>query len=147
MDMLTRTNRGIGELAAMRGLMRSMFEGLPEFKNWNSLTANGKLEVDVNDRSVSVKLPCAGCKPGDFDIETSGGFLTVKVSRQGGSGEKKGGRYTCRERSWESFSESVKLPVEVKSEDGKASYKDGVLAIELPRAEAKKITSKTIAVK
>ena len=43
--------------------------------------------------------------------------------------------YLRRERSYEEYEESVKLPVRVKGGETKAEYVDGVLTVTLPREE------------
>ncbi len=70
----------------------------------------------------------------------SGSALTIK-------GEKKQEEdveeedYYCRERSYGTFSRTVELPYEVKAEEAKASLKNGVLEIRLPKTEEAKTRS------
>jgi HSP20 family protein len=53
--------------------------------------------------------------------------------------------YYRRERSYGSFLRTVALPCEVKSDEIKASFKDGVLEIRMPKTEEAK--KKSISVK
>ena len=48
------------------------------------------------------------------------------------------------ERRYGSFSRTISLPAEVKSEQVKASYNDGILSITLPKAEPSKIRGRKI---
>ncbi len=133
--------------ASMADLMNSMFSGFPEFPaRWNSMFPASKLSVKVNDKDVSVRMPFAGCKASDFEIETSNDFLSVKVAKRSEPETNGKKHYTRRERSYEEYQESVRLPVEVKSGEAKAKYTDGVLEISIPRAESKKTVSRVITV-
>jgi len=53
--------------------------------------------------------------------------------------------YYCCERSFGSFTRSVDLPCEVKAEQVKASMKNGVLEVRMPKTEEAK--KRAIAVK
>ena len=80
-----------------------------------------------------------GCNhKGDLKIDLTDSMLTI-------SGEKKKEEdikeeaYTYSERSYGSFSRSLQLPCAVKSDKAKATFKEGVLEIKLPKTdEAKK---------
>ena len=49
--------------------------------------------------------------------------------------EVKNGRYSVVQCAYGSFCRNVALPVAVKADQAKASYRDGVLRIELPKAD------------
>ena len=103
--------------------------------------------MKVEDDFVIVQFPYAGCKQADFDIESSGTFLTVKVARRCKTPAEEGDKhYTCRERSWEEYQESIKLPVTVIPAGAKATYVNGILEIKLPRSTSGKVVSKQIQV-
>ena len=95
------------------------------------------LDVSETTDKVVVKAEAPGIDPKEMDISMSGGVLTLK-------GEKKKEReeneenYHLVERSYGSFSRSVRLPAEVQEDKVKASYKDGVLTITLPKTERAK---------
>ena len=52
--------------------------------------------------------------------------------------DTKEGNFELRERSYGSFSRTIPLPVQIKPEEAKARYKNGVLEIILPKVEAPK---------
>jgi HSP20 family protein len=58
--------------------------------------------------------------------------------------ENKDDKYTRREFSYGSFKRSFKLPENVKAEDIKAEYVNGVLKVFIPKAEPVKPASTTI---
>jgi HSP20 family protein len=48
------------------------------------------------------------------------------------------------ERFYGSFSRTIPLPVEVKPENARAEYKDGILSITVPKVESSKMKSRRI---
>jgi HSP20 family protein len=48
------------------------------------------------------------------------------------------------ERFYGSFSRTIPLPVEVKSDEAKAEYRDGILSIFVPKVEQAKMKGKRI---
>jgi len=75
-----------------------------------------------------------GFKPEEVDISITGDTLTLKGEHREEK-ETKNENYLLQERSYGSFSRSITIPVEVKSEKAEASFEDGVLTLTLPKAE------------
>jgi len=149
MSMLIRKNdRDFLAENPISELMRNFFSGFPEVRGgWEEFLPESRLEVKVGEKDVTVKFPCAGCTQKDFQLEVSGDFLSVTVAKRQEPIETQESHFSCRERSFEEYSESVKLPVEVQSADAKAKYVNGVLEVMIPRADVKKVSSKLIEVK
>jgi len=101
------------------------------------------LDVSENKDNLIVKTELAGVDPKDVDISLTGEVLTIKGEKKDEK-EEKDENYHLMERSYGSFSRSVSLPVEVDQDKVKASYKNGVLKIILPKTE--KTKSKAIKV-
>ena len=151
MNMLTRNGNtwemmNFGMPTTMEHWMRRMFDlagaehaGLP----------TSRMEVEVRDADVLIKMPAPGCAPDNFDIEVVNDFVTVRVKRECDCADNPAGEkhYIMRERSFEEFEESVKLPVCVKGHQATAKYVDGVLELSIPREDAKKNASHVIKVK
>ena len=102
------------------------------------------LDVYEEKDSVVVKAELPGMKKEDVEVSLAGETLTIKGEKKEDK-EVKEDDYYRRERSYGSFLRSVALPCEVKSEEIKASFKDGVLEVRLPKTEEAK--KKSIAVK
>lgn len=98
------------------------------------------LDVSETKNDLIVKTEIAGVDPKDVDISLSGDTLTIKGEKK----QEKEEGYHLMERNYGSFSRSIRLPVEVDQDKVKASYKNGVLKITLPKSE--KIKSKEIKV-
>ena len=90
---------------------------------------------DKDHLVVQVELP--GMKKEEIDIAMHEGVLTVSCERKAES-ERKEGEMFRSERYFGKFQRSVTLPVAVESGKVKASYKDGILTIALPKAEEAK---------
>jgi HSP20 family protein len=102
------------------------------------------LDVYEEKDSVVVKAELPGMKKEDVEVNLAGEILTIKGEKKEDK-EVKEDNYYRRERSYGSFLRSVGLPCEVKSDEIKASFKDGVLEIRLPKTEESK--KKSISVK
>jgi HSP20 family protein len=92
---------------------------------------------DKDSFVAKVELP--GMKKEDINISLHEGVLTVSGERkhEHESGSKEGGAFRS-ERYFGKFQRSVTLPTRVDPANVKASYKDGVLTVFLPKAEEAK---------
>ena len=90
---------------------------------------------DANQYTVLAELP--GLEPGEIAITVVGKNLTIQGERPTPA-EQEGLRYHRRERSFTTFSRTIGLPGEVDPSQVKASSTDGVLVINLPKAETAK---------
>lgn len=92
---------------------------------------------------ISAEMP--GVNPENIDIDVTGDGLSISGERKPDD-VAKDAHYHRRERSYGSFSRTIQLPFMVDTKKVEASFKNGVLLISLPRAEAdkpKKITIKS----
>jgi HSP20 family protein len=108
----------------------SSFRPLGSLNRWNPA-------VDVyqdNDQfTVYAELP--GLKKEEIEISLNGDTLTIGGERKY---EANGGQGFRAERYFGKFQRSLTLPVSVNSEKINATYKDGILKVVLPKAEAAK---------
>ncbi|MCS7280780.1 MAG: Hsp20/alpha crystallin family protein [Desulfobacterota bacterium] len=88
-----------------------------------------------NNYVVKAELP--GIDPKNIDISLTENVLTVKGEKKQEK-EEETENYHFVERSYGSFVRSIELPGEVQTDKIKATYKDGVLKIILPKAEEAK---------
>lgn len=90
--------------------------------------------VEYNDR-YEMRMDLPGFTKKDVEIHVKDGILTV-ASVHEETNEKNVNedvKYLLRERSTVSFERSFRLPKDVKDDAIEASFKDGVLTINLPR--------------
>lgn len=95
--------------------------------------------LDVYDEKDNfvVKAELPGLKKEDININVHNGVLTISGERKHETEEKEGQTFRS-ERYFGRFQRSVTLPAAVDVAKVKASYKDGVLTIDLPKAEEAK---------
>lgn len=103
----------------------------------------GVSTVDVIDKKdeILVKAEMPGVDKDKVDLSVEEGRLAIEAEIKKEE-EIKEENYYHRERSFQSFSRLIELPTRVDASKVKASYKDGILAIHLPKVEevkAKKV--------
>jgi HSP20 family protein len=114
---------------AMDRLFEDSFVGLPHLKV-------GEIPIDMYQEkdNLVVKAALPGVKPEDVYITLADDILTIRGEHQE-KHETKEDDYLHRERYYGTFSRSVAIPFEVKSDKAEASFEEGVLTLTLPRAD------------
>jgi HSP20 family protein len=104
---------------------------------WLDDQYEGQLAVDVyqdNENHVVITSTVAGVAREDLDISINNDMVTIRGRRKPPhvvSDEQ----YFYQECFWGGFSRSIILPVDVKAEQAKATLKNGVLTVVLPKAD------------
>ena len=95
--------------------------------------------VDVKESAdqVVVKAEVPGMDAKDINISVTGEVLTIKGEKKS-EREEKEENYHLVERSYGSFSRSLKLPAAVDLDKIEAKYDKGVLTVTCPKKEAVK---------
>jgi HSP20 family protein len=96
-----------------------------------------KVDIVERDDDILVRAELPGVDKKDVDISTTENTVTIKGSTRTEEKEEKGDYYRCEIASG-SFSRTVTLPGNVDSTKAKASFKDGVLELTLPKVEKSK---------
>jgi len=123
MDRMQREmNRLVNAFAPERSRAASNF---PAINAWT----NDEFEV------VTAELP--GVDPKELELNVVGDVLTISGKRSPEDPESEV-RYHRRERACGEFSRSIQLAFPVDTDKVSASYENGVLRVNLPRAEADK---------
>lgn len=98
--------------------------------NWALLA--GDLFEDADKFIVRLEVP--GLDKQHLDIEVRSDVLIVRGEKRLEQ-ESASGQYRIRQCAFGSFHRSIPLPVPVLSDKAEAIYRNGVLRIELPKAE------------
>ena len=100
----------------------------------------GRLSLDVyqTENEIVIVAPIAGVKADDIDISLSGDMITIKGKREMDPKENEVD-YLYQECFWGSFSRTIILPCEIDPEKVKATFKEGVLRIYLPKLQKEKV--------
>lgn len=94
-------------------------------------------DISETDEHVHVKADLPGIDVKDLDISIENNVLTVRGEKKQEK-EDKSESYHRVERYYGTFSRSFTLPTTVKEDEIEAVYKDGVLALTIPKSEASK---------
>ncbi len=125
-------------LASFRDEINRLFDGGAPARD-SGLFSGWTPALDVYDEKdrflVSVELP--GLKKEEISLSFHDGVLTVSGERKHEREGKEGETFRS-ERYFGKFQRSVSVPAAVDAGKVTASYKDGVLLIDLPKAEEAK---------
>ena len=105
------------------------------------------VEMDMYETKDSfvVKVKAADYPKDGFDIEFKNNSLVVTgKAKEEIEEDEKDKKYYRKEIKTMSFTRTIDLPVPVKTDDAKASYKDGVLTITMPKSEEAKPKKLTV---
>jgi len=97
-----------------------------------------RIHISETEDAVVVEAVLEGVEPGDLDVSVSNDtLLTIKGKRRT---ENVGGDtyYHCARRSLTSFSRSFCLPCRVRVAETRATFRDGILDMVLPKWRAGK---------
>ena len=100
------------------------------------------MDVYEEKDEVVVKAEVPGLSKEDLEVTLTESTLTLKGEKKKEE-EIKEEHFYRSERSSGSFARSIELPSEVKTDQAKASFKNGILEIRLPKTEEarKKVTT------
>lgn len=104
--------------------------------DWPAPKDELRMDMDVTetDEAITIRCDVPGMQKDDIDISLKGNVLTIKGERKVEEETKdEEGRVISRERRFGSFARSFTVPEEVKPEDVKTSYENGVLTIVVPK--------------
>lgn len=127
----------------MPRLSKGFFDDLfdePFFRNSNNVM---KTDVKEQDGSYIIDMELPGYNKEDIKAHLEDGYLTITASTNKNVDEKdEAGNYIRRERYTGQCSRSFYVGDGVREENIKASYKDGVLQLTVPKVDAKQIEEK-----
>ncbi len=126
-----------------RGLGEIQHEMNRLFDNWGGRPATTAGErmwlpaVDVQETKDDIVLTfdIPGVSEKDVQVSMTGDLLTVKGERRFENDPGAASSYHRVERLYGRFERSVQLPFPVQGDKIKATYRDGVLTVKLPKAE------------
>lgn len=98
------------------------------------------VDVFQADDEVVVRAELPDVDPTRVEISVGRDTLTLRgESRR--EEQREGRTYYRRELRYGAFSRTIPLPAEVRSADARATYRDGVLEVRVPKSEQARATS------
>ena len=123
----------------LNGLFDNDMYGFPTLEH--SVNSRPKVNLLEDDNSFQIMLAAPGLNKADFNIDLNNHIL--KISANNDFNEDK--NYLKKEFSYHSFTRTFNVPKTAKIDKINASYKSGVLTIDIPKKdEAKPIPARTI---
>ena len=95
------------------------------------------IDVSETDAELIVKAELPGITKDNVQVTLTNGLLTIKGEKKVENDEKKEG-YHLVERRYGSFCRTFRVSEDIDADKIDAAYKDGVLAVTLPKIEPAK---------
>jgi len=102
----------------------------------------GQLAIDVyqDDDNIYLIAPIAGTAPVDINVSITDEVVTIRGERKSGH-TASDEQHFVQECYWGTFSRTFVLPIAVDSEQAKATLKNGLLSITIPKDSRSKTKS------
>lgn len=104
---------------------------------WEGEIVAPALDVYEEKDDIVVKAELPGMDKDQIVVEISGSELILKGEKRKEEKVEQGNYFRC-ERSYGAFRRSVELPKDVQADKIKASFKNGILEVRLPKTEKAK---------
>ncbi len=106
---------------------------LPNFVEEGAWKSTPAVNIFENNEKFEIEVAAPGLEKDDFKIDLKNDHLVVYSEKKDKKEEKEKGKVVRSEFKYSSFQRSFALPKEVDVTNIKASHKNGVLTIELPK--------------
>jgi HSP20 family molecular chaperone IbpA len=118
----------------MEEAFRKPFFGRRE-KNWM------KTDIKETDSGYELDMDLPGFKKEEIDVSLRDGYVTISAQRAMEKNEKdeKTGNYVRQERYTGSCQRSFYVGDNIKQEDMKAKFEDGILHLQFPKTDQKQV--------
>jgi HSP20 family protein len=140
LTLTRRTTAPLEDMAQVTNRLRRLFDTpfdfdlFPQPMGW--LPA---VQVTENPAELLLTAELPGMTEKDVELFVEGNVLTLRGEKKEERKEEDEGRKVYLwERSYGTFTRSFTLPTEVETEKIRAEFKDGVLALHLPKTEKAK---------
>lgn len=124
------------EMDQLQREMNRLFDATSKGRVLNS-PSYPAINIWANEDGQLISAEMPGVHPDDLSIDVTGDALSISGERKPDN-ISKDARYHRRERTYGTFSRTIQLPFIVDTNKVEAGFKNGVLLISLPRAEADK---------
>ncbi len=140
-------------LTGLQRRMNRLFEDF--FSDWGFEPSGGlslseqdyvpAVDVAETDKDITVTAELPGMDQKDIEVTLNEDVLTIRGEKKQEK-EHKDARCYHRECSYGAFVRSIQLPSQVNQDQVKASFKKGVLKIQMPKLESETSKSKKITI-
>lgn len=114
----------------------------PRLLDWNtpnlSPTSFPRVDIIDHEQSIEVQAALPGVKKEDVSVSIHHQTITISTTSKEEKKEEEPGKYFRREISHGQFQRTLALPENIDDEQAKASFKDGILTVTIPKTEKSK---------
>jgi len=139
--ILVRRTSPLGELVSLRQAMDRLFEDSfvrPRSWTFGSLDSYGfPVDVTNNADSITIEASLPGFKPDDVEISVENGVLSISAKTRSERPEGEGETLVQEIRRGR-VSRTIALPTGIEPDKATATFEDGLLKLQIPKAEAVK---------
>ena len=136
------------ELTSLRESVERLFDDFFTGRRGGRRTSGGMVpavwepavELFETDNEVVFRGEMPGIDPKNLDVSVTEDTMTIKGETRAEE-QQQGRNYYRRELRYGSFQRALPLPSPVQGDQAKATYKDGILEIRIPKAERAKAKS------
>jgi len=123
--------------------------GLPAFRDYGDVEKKlygkhaaqlMKTDIHENDNNYELDIDLPGFKKEDINISLENGYLVIEAGKS--LEKEKKGKAIRKERYEGSMQRSFYVGEELKEEDVKAKFEDGVLKLTVPKKEKEEVPEK-----
>jgi HSP20 family protein len=137
---IVRRSSPFGELLSLRQAMDRLFEdSFVRPGRWAAQGTDSYLPLDVRATpdALIVEASLPGVKPDDVDVTVEDGTLTITANTAAET-ESRDGDYLISEIRRGSATRSLSLPAGLEADRASAQFENGVLTLQIPKAEKAK---------
>jgi HSP20 family protein len=138
MELMKRTNGNW-----LPSLLEDIFEDNNIQRRFTTMNSLPAVNIEEKEDKYSLEMAAPGKSKKDFNIELDNELLTISSeTKEEKTSDDEARHFTRREFSYESFKRSFTLPETIDTAKIKATYKNGVLTLDLPKREEAKTQPK-----
>ncbi len=123
-----------GEMRPLFGLRREIDRLFDDVVGSASTRWTPAVDVRETEKSLAIDVELPGIKPENVEVDVENGVLSITGEKRSERTNEEKGRYHMVERSYGSFFRSFQLPAGVDESQINASFHDGVLTVDIPKA-------------
>lgn len=148
MEMSTRSPRRFSPLRTLQDEVNELFESVFPDRRTDGDDApsarwSPRMDVTETDDQYRLSVDLPGLSKDDLSITVDDNRLTIRGERKE-ERRTDGENVVRRERTFGRFYRTLRLPASVDEQNIDATFEDGILSVNLPKAE--KSTTKNIAI-
>jgi HSP20 family protein len=110
--------------------------------DWNMPTLQEisfpRVDILDHDNDIEVQAALPGVKKEDLEVSVTNQTITIRSCTKEEKKTEEKGKYFRREISRGEFQRTLSLPDNVDGDKAKASFKDGILKVTVPKTEKSK---------